>query len=349
MIEPSNAAPVGEPVRETTPAPPSGAGHVPKSKPINYSLRPAKNIERKMMAEALTRLSRLAPLADYRYIGFGSEFFNDFLLFHETLGIPELISIERDVERIERCKFNRPFQCIDVREGTASAVLETLLWNKLSVVWLDYTGRLNEEMIKDAQLVVSQAPVGSMLIWSFNADPWGPINEGTGSRTAAADLSEMRLRNLKHLVGHMRVRSELKGTELGGWGLAREFHSILIGEIASTLNDRSASCSDEDRIHFRQCFHFRYRDSARMLTVGGVLLHKWAEDKFGPAPFAGLSFTRSSDDAFEIKPPMLTGREARYLSSRMPGSLSVDWLSDEEVANYREIYRYFPIFAESEL
>ena len=47
---------------------------------FNYALRPAKNMQRKMLCEALARLSRIAGLVSYRYIGFGAIGFHDFCL-----------------------------------------------------------------------------------------------------------------------------------------------------------------------------------------------------------------------------------------------------------------------------
>ncbi len=59
----------------------------PSYEKIHYGLRPAKNIERKMMCECFWRLSAFHPVHNYRYIGFGSVYFSDFLLFHKVLGI----------------------------------------------------------------------------------------------------------------------------------------------------------------------------------------------------------------------------------------------------------------------
>lgn len=64
------------------------------SRPVNYRLRPAKNIERKMMGEVFGRLSAVEPLKAYQYVGFGAEFFSDFALYHQTLGIADMSSIE---------------------------------------------------------------------------------------------------------------------------------------------------------------------------------------------------------------------------------------------------------------
>ena len=51
---------------------------------------------------------------------------------------------------------------------------------------------------------------------------------------------------------------------------------------------------------------------------------------------------------------MLTGREVRYLNQLLPHTASPDlpepsWLSKKDREAYREVYRYFSIFAESEL
>lgn len=85
---------------------------VPSFEKINYSLRPAKNIERKMILEALYRLSSFHSIREYQYIGFGSTFFTDFSLFHKNMGINDLYSIEIEEDYKERlipskifCKF----------------------------------------------------------------------------------------------------------------------------------------------------------------------------------------------------------------------------------------------------
>ena len=47
---------------------------------INYELRAAKSVERKMLCEAFSRLSLLESIKNYGYIGFGSAYFTDFSL-----------------------------------------------------------------------------------------------------------------------------------------------------------------------------------------------------------------------------------------------------------------------------
>src|SRR4051812_32120603 len=106
---------------------------------INYALRPAKSVERKMMVEAFRRLSEFRLVDTYRYIGFGSTYFADFQLIHKSLNIQAMKSIERDVENRARFEFNKPFRCIEMEFGESNLVLPTLPWADIpTIAWLDY-------------------------------------------------------------------------------------------------------------------------------------------------------------------------------------------------------------------
>jgi hypothetical protein len=325
-----------------------------KLKVVNYSLRPAKNIERKMMAEAFSRLSPIAPLGTYRYVGFGSEFFNDFSLYHQRLGIRRMVSIEEDADRIRRCDFNRPYKCIQLESGTAQSVLPTLDWKHRSIVWLDYIKKLDLEIVDDIRFVSSRVRSGSVGVWSVNANPWnGGFDEDTGEKVNPSDWPAKRLQKLRSLFKGRRMFAELHGTELAKWGLAQVFYSVILDEIRSALNDRNAGCDSESHITFQQIFHFRYADGQRMLTVGGIFLDEQDKNRLRTDSFAGLDFVRDGEEGYQLDPPTLTGREIRYLNQLLPQDgdalAKVDWLSKEEGDSFIKLYRYYPLFAESEL
>ena len=325
-----------------------------RTKVVQYSLRPAKNIERKMMGEAFARLAPLCPLSKYRYIGFGSEFFNDFALYHETLGIRDMLSIEHDVDRVPRCEFNRPYNCIKVEPGSASEILPKLKWEPRSIVWLDYVDKLERFVMEDISLVVAAASSGSLLVWTVNAHPWGdgPNGEDEG-RISASELPKHRARKLRESLSPTLVPDEWVKDSLAKWGLATVYHKLIRAEINRVLSDRNASLKPEARLAFHQCFHFRYADGQRMLTVGGVLLNPADAATLGADPFGGLPFIRNAEDAVEIKPPVLTGREVRHLSRLFPHDNTTtefeSWLTKEEIEDFRQVYRYYPVYAESEL
>ena len=141
---------------------------------VDYSIRPAKSIERKMLAETLQRLWRLDRLDQYRYVGFGSAYFTDFTLLHKTLGINEMISIEKDIGDQKRYEFNRPFACISLAFGNSHEVLPLLEWDgKKSIVWLDYEDSLNKQKLDDIECVCTEAEPGSVLVVTVNASPGG--------------------------------------------------------------------------------------------------------------------------------------------------------------------------------
>ena len=55
---------------------------------FNYLLRPSKQVERKLFIEALHRLALgNFRIHEYTYLGFGSPYYADFILFHKYLYI----------------------------------------------------------------------------------------------------------------------------------------------------------------------------------------------------------------------------------------------------------------------
>src|SRR5260221_7695756 len=105
---------------------------------INYSLRPAKQAERKMICEVLRGLSAFRPLDDYQYVGMGALHFADFTMFHKELGISRMFSIEGD-GNTRRFDFNKPFDCIEMLFGMSTAMLQRRVdWSTPTILWLDY-------------------------------------------------------------------------------------------------------------------------------------------------------------------------------------------------------------------
>ena len=104
---------------------------------FDYSTRPNKRTQRKMIFDALARYIALFPKVRFRYVGFGSMWVTDFLYAHRRLGLQSLISIEAP-EGFRRAAFNRPFKCVKLLKGYASTVLPSLGWRRPAIVWLDY-------------------------------------------------------------------------------------------------------------------------------------------------------------------------------------------------------------------
>lgn len=326
----------------------------PSYERINYSLRPAKAIERHMLCEIFGRLYPFCPVDQYGYVGFGSIYFTDFQLIHRKLGINDLTSIERDEINAERFKLNLPYGCISLRFEESSAVLPGLDWSKKRVVWLDYDSTLGPDELADVSTVISKAQSGSFLALSLNAQPAAEPSEERRKISEAKTgqpfrLPDYRLSVLKERLKD-KVPDETDGKDLKIEGLPKVLRRILLNEIDAQLAVRNALLSSADRLVFRQVAHFHYRDGAQMLTLGGVLCAERDRAAFEACRFGELHFCRDSDAAFSIKVPCLTPREMRYLNAFLPttdaSAITRSGIPEADLLRYAEIYRYFPSFTE---
>jgi len=301
---------------------------------INYALRPAKNIERKMLAEAFRRLSVFYPIEQYRYVGLGSTFFSDFSLFHRVLGIESMISIEEDRNKKDRFVFNRPYSCIEIYFGMSSAVLPDISWEAPTILWMDYDSKPKEEMFIALAHFFRHAVHGSVSVFSIN-------------------VHGLILEDLKAALGDERIPASIVPTQLNDWGGAKLLRDILTNEIADRLNERNGTLAAQERLVFKQLFNFHYQDGARMLTFGGVVCQPGKIELVERCLFGSLPFVREGDEAYEIEVPVLTLGEIRGLDAELPGGdltkFAALGIPQEDLEKYKRIYRYFPRFSEAEI
>ena len=313
---------------------------------INYRTRPAKSIERKMLCDALLRLSFFEPVENYRYIGFGSTTFADFILFHKILGVKDMVSIEKRKTDKARFEFNNPFDCIRIEYGDSNKVLPSLTWDLKTILWLDYDGTLTDTVLEDIACASMNLVSGSTLIVTINAMPDSPPS-------TEEDVQDYRLKKFKKRVGGGKVPPDLKGKNLEGEEIATTYEQVILNEIEQTLRDRNGLFSDEHKVKYNPLFNFLYRDGAKMLTVGGIFYEARDEANLERCEFENLEFVKSDETFYEIDVPILTHRERLYLDKTLPHGSSDDGkqigLTEKDINNYKRLYRYFTTFAEIEL
>jgi len=308
---------------------------------VNYSLRPAKCIERKMVAEALHRLNVFHELKSYQYIGFGSAWFSDFILVHRSLGIHDMVSIEEDVAHDKRYEFNRPFKCIKLRFGPSNSILPTLTLNKQVIIWLDYTCRLNPSVLEDIRYTSSKAIPGSVLIITVNSDPISENDFDLISRSVSdkgIDYKQVHAKNKERF---------------GLWATANSYRRMVKDKILLTLRSRNGVLNQDDRVHYQQIFNFNYQDSqSKMLTTGGLFFQEQQKSLVDKCRFSSsFDFFKPDDDPYLIEVPILTLREIRMLDAQLPADCAIDRhaIPQIDVERYEKIYRYHPAFVEAEL
>src|SRR5436309_1844538 len=264
-------------------------------KTVDYSIRPAKAIVRKMIVETVRKLSPFGSLKDYRYVGFGSTYFGDFLAFHRAFGMHNMISIEREVGDAPRFEFNRPFGCIKIHLGPSTSVLPSLDWTPRTVLWLDYDDSLDGQVLADIEYYCSRCPRGSALIITLNARPLVTGEQiGRQEALAAIDAFSQKITRDKVPVG-------LRDTDLLGWKTADVYHKIIRSQIQQTLDARNGGIDPGSKMLYNQLFNFRYADGVKMLATGGVFHDEGQRPTMAACDLEPLHFLRHDSDAFRIE------------------------------------------------
>lgn len=300
---------------------------------VFYDLRPAKQIERRMLIDALQRLQAAGfPIRAFQYTGFGSIYFVDFILFHRFLGMGLLLSVEYDLSIKKRIAFNKPFAPVRVEMAPIGDVIPRLDRDRQHLLWLDYDALLNADMVADIGLAASTLSAGSLLLVTIDAEP--PVGSGP---------SDWR----EHYREHAGTYFDL------GWSSA-EFALSRLPQTLTKLvyNIMDTGLSARSSVELSPLFSFEYADGHRMVTIGGMITTPSDRATLEAASLHELPFIRRTraDAPFRIAVPRLTRKERLYLDHHMP--CKKGWspeefeLSDSSVSDYAQIYRYYPSYAE---
>ncbi len=300
-----------------------------------------------MLSELVSRLRPFAPVQEYVYVGFGSIWFADCVLFHKALGIREMISIERVLAHAERFEFNRPFANIDLRFGTAAEELVNLDWSRRQIVWLDYDDPLSLGILGDLRTVANRAGSGTMLAVTVQAER---LFRGTSDDD---DLEPIETPGaFRDEFGDSRTPADLAYEDLTGWGLAKTTRMAVREEIEHGLSRRRQGMRDGGGLAFRQVAAFEYKDGARMTTIVGVFVNADEEASFDACGFEKLGYYRATmDSVVRISIPKLTPREMRHLERLLPGEPTKEELGaipPSDARHYGGFYRYLPNYASFE-
>lgn len=318
---------------------------------IDYSVRPAKHAERKMIAEALRRLSKFGSVESYTYVGFGSLWFADFTHFHRTLGIKNMYSIEGYAKhpiQQSRFEFNKPFGGIKMMFGSSATELPRIDWTSRTISWLDYDDPLTTSMLADVRTIAGAAAPGSALILSVQTQSRPlvkvPNDEDDGEKFVEAETIE----KLKDGFGADKVPAEAVDGDLFGWKISKLVRQMLLKEIDDALAVRNATRTASQAMRFHQIISIEYADGAKMTTIGGVFADSGQRGIFESCGFQELDFYKDRGDVLRLEVPKITPKEMRDLETRLPihdvELLDCGYVPPKDAKAYGKLYRYFPNF-----
>jgi hypothetical protein len=307
----------------------------PSGVKVHYELRSHKQVERRMLIDAFHLLSDGGfAIRNYQYTGFGSWYFVDFILFHKLLGIEKMLSIEHSLSFKKRVQFNKPFENVAIHIGDASEVIPILDARNHHILWLDYDYVIDSEMIEDIRSAANLLSTGSVLLITIDNEAPGPPGDGPERWKQYYEEEAGAFIPADTTTAYF-VESELTRVHL----------RILWRAVMAGVAPRTG-------VEFTPLFSFLYADGHQMLSVGGMLTTPDDRSRITKSALPKALYYRDSFEAepYQIKVPNLTRRERLYMDSAMPcpsGWAPADFeLHPDEVAAYKEIYRFFPAYAE---
>ena len=209
-----------------------------------------------MLCEMFSRLRPFAPIQEYQYVGLGSIWFADHVLFHKSLGIRKMISIERVSAHKARFEFNRPFKNIEIRLGTTTDHLPGLDWSQRTILWLDFDDPLSPGSLDDVDSVAARAKSGMVLALSVQAKRFSrPPDANEGEDPIPIET----VGAFREHFGEERTPLDLDARNLRGRGVATTIREVLRAELAEAVLARNVGHSTRlpDAVSTDRCFRVR--------------------------------------------------------------------------------------------
>jgi len=260
---------------------------------VNYMLRPKKQIERKIIIEILQELKKEIPLSKYLYIGFGSIYYYDFILFHKMLYMNNLLSID-DKSTKKRFEFNRPYDFISFENKASTDFLNEYDWGQNTVLWLDYDDKLKDIVLSDLKIITKSCKERDILIITLNAYCEKDLRKREKPRE-----------NFYHEFGTY-VSTKHRDKK---YYTPKNFSFLLQDVIMNYL----MTMSEYRDIRFYKLFSFRYQDRSPMFTIGGIFDHN---DELYNKEWDN-KFISTTEKVMDINVPILTYREKFYIDSHI--------------------------------
>lgn len=308
---------------------------------INYQVRPAKSIERKMLCDLIREIQLLRADGKMRYIGLGAKYFTDFLLLHNEFGITDMISIEAEKERKIRYEFNKPLKCIQMWYGTTNEILPQIdkFEEKMNLVWLDYDDSFNDTMLVDIETICRNIGVGSMFFISCNYSFRG-------------NTSSEKRESFSNNVGDF-FDDTIEKNNYTSKKIPFVIKKLIDSQIQKNIDMRNRLA--EEHVEYMQLIFLKYKDGAPMMTTGGILIDEELKEKIeGSKLFDKYPFVSSDEEIFTIDIPKLTNKEIQLILKELPVT-EEEYMENQEkfcgieydeICKFEKIYRYYPYYSE---
>jgi hypothetical protein len=325
----------------------------PSFEKINYIFRPKKQIERKILIELFQKIQNTLNIniSKYQYIGLGSIYYYDFILFHKYLNIRDMVSLD-DKDDYNRFEFNKPFDFITFKSMSTTNFLLNDDLDKKSFIWFDYDSSLirckrkkdeflflsTKTIFEDIQIITKKSKDLDLFVLTVNIKIQDTLFDSPRFKQAFIDEYDEYLSDQYKKVNKITF----------------EKYPLIMQNIIINIFRNNEQFHP---VKFRKVFSFIYQDGAPMYTIGGI----FSEDNLPKKLVAEDSFIQiDENEVINIDVPLLTYYEKMKLDKNISNiERSLNSLNKEkiikmlgfemepsELKSYLDYYRYYPQYYE---
>lgn len=310
-----------------------------------YHLRPNKYVDRYLFLNTLERMEPLLHIKDYRYVGFGSYYFDDYKLMHERLHISTMVSLESDANTYKRAQDNVPYKCIQVLNQTSTDYISNSEWDEQkNIVWLDYTSPKHiARQFGDIATLMNKTTAHDIIRITLNANANTLVEGGD-------DVLKKRMdRFISRMTDYLPADYSEKDFNMDTYPF------LLLKCLRSLIADAFVA-NEYDTTYFFPLFSTIYQDGDhRMLTFTGIVLDKNDNVDEIRTLFTDMSYVNCEwDKPSIIRIPALTVKEIININALLPNNGAEEQINEmydyifqgnkEEISSYISFYKYYPCF-----
>ena len=307
----------------------------------DYAGKTHKRICRKIICRLAASLAKcLGGTLDY--IGMGSLFYEDFLVFYASGCIRDMTSIEYmldangkfDELKYRRFLLNRPFESIRLLPLSVREAVEQLSFDQNCLVWFDYDSTITRETIEEAAEVLRKAEKTCMLA------------SCTGTQVAYDYKAERRTLDMEAVRSRFQDMLTPETANLFAT-LSWDYFTDIIRDCVTPYYRRLVNERNErEHRSFKlfQVARIEYRQPSRFVVDIWLLLDTDRVDE----EIVREQVLKSADAGFhKIDMPVLTEREKGFIGSHLdknPTALADELALDEECV--KKYLRYWEDYCE---
>jgi hypothetical protein len=324
-----------------------------------YHLRMNKAVDRFILIELLRKLSSLRDifkLEDATYCSLAGPFLEDLKLIYEFFPEMELVSIESDLQTVERQRLHKFTSKVTINPVSLSEYLDINQPKGTEIFWLDYIFLRNVELDEFGR-VLNRVYEGSVVKITVPCD----LKDTPFATNRDIDVDEEPTPKQREYLEKFRSQfGSFLSTSIEHSDLSRpQKYMDLVQSMIKVQSQRSLSAVKGD-LRYQILSSSSYNDGTQMLSVAGIVVHKEkanvVRSHFDDWEFKNLDWGPPK----HIKVPALSLKERLKLEEYLPVDISAEtgltgllgYLiendptdSEESLKQYNRFYRYYPVFA----